>query len=186
MNKIFSIAVIGLTSMMFSCSSCNKTNESSDAGNVISDANNDSLKKENVVLGSSWELILPADWQKQDPNKLDIDGAEFLAIQPNNKGFMLLTKKEYSGNIDNFTLKILSAIRKEGAILLRFAKQDINGVNFVIVDVKKRDITLTFWITVHDGFGYGVGCGIDSGPLANVTSCQNIVSTLKIRNGTYL
>ena len=175
MKNILVLSVALFVSSLMSCESCNQTNNVADA--QVVDAQTE-CPMDRVLEKDNINLTLPMTWGEEPNSRKTV---LLVAIEPKLESLLVLTKEPYTGTFDQFAIDSIRGLRSGDAGLVGTSSVELNGSPFVLAETTKDGLTMLEWITVKDGFGYGLSCG---GPEVNsdkhVEACQKIATSLTI------
>lgn len=130
-----------------------------------------------TVSGAGYEFVVPSDWVKMDLPE-DPDGIEVLLVNDKKNNLVLLAKEKFSGTSSEYVLEALRGIKAAGATFNSAKQVELNEVQFVLIDSDKSGVSMWLWVTVRNGYGYGLSCGGLATDESHKSICFNIASSL--------
>jgi hypothetical protein len=136
---------------------------------------------DSLVDGPTWTINLPLSWNKEiSTAKYN----ELLARQSVAKGIVALTVEPYTGTFDQFNIEVIRGFRGQGVKVTKLQSVYINDSLFVQVELTQADadtsIDVTAILTVKNGYGYSLDCGLPSTSEVKF-DCQKILSSFKLK-----
>lgn len=132
-----------------------------------------------VVAEDDWEISLPSDaWEAQKPDG-DI---KLVAGNKELHNLIMFAKEEFPGSFEQYVRIMIKGLRQQSHLISAKPTQ-LNGMKFVLVETVRSSARVWIWVTVRNGFGYGLTCGgvEEDGEQLQHDTCFAVANTLKLK-----
>jgi hypothetical protein len=125
--------------------------------------------------GEGWKVLMPPD----------NTAIKIALVHPTKKLLVILTKEEFQGTTEQYSLLAMRSARDSGATVASVAPVEINGTKYVLVETFKTNangtkVSVWQWVGVKASLAYGLTCGGPASVATVQSDCQAVASTLKI------
>lgn len=153
-----------------------------DGGNC--DANSCSVPPANnkEFSDENWSFTVPGDtWTLTPPPSPEL---KVMAINQDLGCLLLFLKEPTTSDYASYAVDAIRSFAQDDVVINSVHQVMINSIKFVKVQVSTEDTVVWTWLTVKNGFGYGLSCGGDFNPEGGDTLhdlCQGVADTLEIQ-----